>query len=62
MSKSVDLGAAQKRLETAARAAKSAKTKRVRAEEVEAAANTELREADDEFKTATKAVLNGIGR
>lgn len=62
MSKIVDLGQAQRRLEVAARAAKSAKTKRVRAEEVEAAANAELREADDEFKAATKAVLNGIGR
>lgn len=62
MSKIVDLGQAQRRLEVAARTAKSAKTKRVRAEEVEAAANAELREAEDEFNAATKAVRNGIGR
>lgn len=61
MSKSVDLGAAQRRLESASRAAKSARTKRVKAEEAESVANEELRQAKEEFLSATKAVQNGVG-
>lgn len=61
-SSSVDLGAAQRRLENASRTHKSARTKRIKAEEAESVAHVELREAEDQFNTATKAVLNGIGR
>ncbi len=59
MDKSINMAAAQKRLETASRSARSARTKLENAQRSDEAAQTELREANDQFTASARAVVSG---